>query len=272
MKRVLKNFCKMIVDGRAIAKELEGKLKEEFNSLSKSLRLDIILVGDNAASRQFVNLKQKMAARLGVEMVVHELEADITEDDLEELLNRLSNDERVTGIIIQLPLPSHLAAEKFVNLIPAAKDVDALGSEARVLSPVVGAVKEVLTRGQVEVSGKKIMVLGKGKLVGQPIAIWLTQEGGVVEAADKETKNIPELLKQAEIVVSGIGVSHFIKPEMIKDGVVLIDAGTSESAGQVAGDADPACAAKCSLFTPVPGGVGPITVVKIFENLLKLKD
>lgn len=257
----------MIIDGRTLAKEVEFKLREKFETIKPPARLDIILVGEGAASRQFVNLKVKLAARLGVKTVVHDLEAAVTDDDLTDLINRLGATEEITGIIIQLPLPKHLAVDKLINLIPPTKDVDALGGEARVLSPVVGAVEEILRSQSVEVRGRKVLVLGRGKLVGAPIAVWLTQEGAEVTVADKDTKNTKELLKQAEIIITGIGQPHFIKPEMIDEGVVLIDAGTSEAGGKLVGDADPACAPKCSVFTPVPGGVGPLTVAKLFENL-----
>lgn len=260
----------MIIDGRAIAKKLEFKLKDEVSSCGRSLRLDVILVGENPASAQFVGIKEKFGQSIGVEVRRHEYEANVPEEDLIDLITRLNADNKSTGMIIQLPLPAHLNSERLINLISPNKDVDALGKEARVLSPVVGAVAEILKQANISVRDKKVLVLGQGKLVGKPLAIWLTQEGAVVNVADKDTKNTEELLKQAEIVVTGIGQAHFIKPEMIKEGVILIDAGTSESSGNVVGDANPACAQKCSLFTPVPGGVGPITVAKIFENLVNL--
>ena len=262
----------MIIDGRAIAKKLKLKLREEISSLGSPLRLEVILVGDDKASAQFVGIKEKLGNELGVGVRRHEYEVGVAEEDLAELITRLNNDEKSTGIIIQLPLPAHLDSEKLSNLIAPHKDVDALGREARVLSPVVGAVQEILKQANISVQDKKVLVLGQGKLVGKPIAIWLTQEGAAVSVADKDTQNTEELLNQAEIIVTGIGQAHFIKPQMIKDGVVLIDAGTSESSGQLVGDADPTCADKCAIFTPVPGGVGPITVAKIFENLVKLRD
>lgn len=269
----------MIIDGRVIAKKLELKLKEEVSSFGRPLRLDVILVGDDKASAQFVTIKEKFGQSIGIEVRRHEYEAEVSEGDLIDLITRLNNEEKTSGIIIQLPLPTHLNSEALVNLISPHKDVDALGKEARVLSPVVGAVQEILEQSQVSLENKKVVVLGQGKLVGRPIAVWLTQVGAKVETADKDTKNVPELLQTAEIIVTGIGQPHFIKPEMIKDGVVLIDAGTSDlpagrqgRRGGLAGDADPSCAARCAVFTPVPGGVGPITVAKIFENLLALSS
>ena len=194
--------------------------------------------------------------------------------DLVALLKRLAVDQLSAGIIIQLPLPSNLNTDELLALIPAAKDVDALTAEARVMPPVVGAVAEILTKNKIDLKGKKAVVVGKGRLVGAPVASWLTQAGAEVTVADSATKNLTELLLTADIVVSGIGRPHFIKPSMLKVGVILIDAGTSETStdggSKLAGDADPACAAKCTLFTPVPGGVGPLTVACLFQNLCSL--
>lgn len=256
----------MIIDGRKIASEIKDRLLD----LNIKPRLAVILVGNDPASVVFVKIKQKFGASLGAEVVVYEYESNVGQGELEQIIKRLADDDKTTGIIVQLPLPEHLETDKLLNLIPGHKDVDALGAEAKVLSPVVGAVKEILTRGQVMLAGKKAVVVGKGKLVGKPVAVWLAQEGAQVEVADSQTSNLAELLKSADIVVAGAGQPHFIKPTMIKEGVILIDAATSESSGRLAGDADPACAEKCAIFTPVPGGVGPITVAKLFENLFFL--
>ncbi|MEI6495003.1 MAG: bifunctional 5,10-methylenetetrahydrofolate dehydrogenase/5,10-methenyltetrahydrofolate cyclohydrolase, partial [bacterium] len=195
---------------------------------------------------------------------------EITEEELAEQVQRLADDSGINGIIVQLPLPKHINASKILNLVPAHKDVDALNADASVLSPVTGAIREILERNNVDLNNKKIVVVGKGKLVGMPTAIWLSQEGYEVEIVDKNTKDLAGVLQDADVIISGAGVAKLIKPEAIKEGVILIDAGTSEDGGALVGDADSACAGKCSLFTPVPGGVGPITVAVIFKNLASL--
>lgn len=262
----------MIVDGKKIADEIKAELSKKLKAKNSKLRLDVILVGDNLASRKYVERKEMFGKGIGVEVIVHELMEDITQGDLEEEVKRLNNDEKVGGIIVQLPLPKQIDEQKILNLVSPDKDVDALGEEARVLSPIVGAVKEILERNNIVLENKKIVVVGNGKLVGRPVSIWLTQEGREVEVIDIETKNPEAILREADIVISGVGQPGLITPDKIKDGVILIDAGTSETGGRLAGDADPACASRCFLFTPVPGGVGPLTVVMLFKNLLELNS
>ncbi len=260
----------MIVDGKKIANELKAELSSELRARDLKLRLDVILVGDNVASEKYVERKRSVGGEIGIDVVVHELMGDIKQSDLEEELKRLAEDKRVNGIIVQLPLPKQINEKEILDLVPAEKDVDALSSEARVLSPTVGAIREILARSNVDLANKKIVVVGQGKLVGRPTALWLTQEGYNVSVVDSKTQNVDELLLSADIIVSGAGSPELITPDKIRDGVVIVDASTSESNGQLTGDADPACANKCSVFTPVPGGVGPITVVMLFKNLFDL--
>lgn len=260
----------MIVDGKKIANELKAELSSELRARDLKLRLDVILVGDNVASEKYVERKRSVGGEIGIDVVVHELMGDIKQSDLEEELKRLAEDKKVNGIIVQLPLPKQINEKEILDLVPAEKDVDALSSEARVLSPTVGAIREILVRNNVDLANKKIVVVGQGKLVGRPTALWLTQEGHNVSVVDSKTQNVDELLLLADIIVSGAGSPELITPDKIRDGVVIVDASTSESNGQLTGDADPACANKCSVFTPVPGGVGPITVVMLFKNLFDL--
>jgi methylenetetrahydrofolate dehydrogenase (NADP+)/methenyltetrahydrofolate cyclohydrolase len=217
-----------------------------------------------------VALKKKFGEAVGVDVRVMEYDKEITEEELAEQVQRLSDDSGIHGVVVQLPLPKHISAEKILNLVPVRKDVDALNADASVLSPVVGAIKEIFERNNVDLNNKKIVIVGKGKLVGMPTAIWLAQEGYEVEMLDKKNSNLQSELKEMDVIISGAGVPGLITPDMLKPGAVLIDAGTTESAGKLAGDADPACADKCSLFTPVPGGVGSVTVAVIFKNLSSL--
>lgn len=258
----------MIINGRQIAEDIKQELKAELEG--KNLVLAVIWVGDDPATGKFVALKKKFGEAIGVEVRVLECGEEITEEELAEQMQKLADDSGVNGIIVQLPLPKQINVSRILNLIPANKDVDALTDDASVLSPVTGAVKEIFERNNVDLNNKRIVVVGKGKLVGRPTAIWLAQEGYEVEIVDRSTKDLAGALLGAEVIISGVGEPGLIKPGFIQEGVVLIDAGTSESAGKLAGDADPACAEKCALFTPVPGGVGPITVAIIFKNLIQL--
>ncbi len=260
----------MIFDGKKLAEEIKSELRLKLKAKSQKLSLAVVWVGEDPVSERYVERKKKFGLDIGVEVVVHEYPSDVLEEDLIEEITKLNNDSNVSGIIVQLPLPDDIDQQKILNLISPDKDVDALSQEARVLSPTVGAIKEILERNNVELAGKKAVVLGKGKLVGKPVAIWLTGEGASVSIIDSKTADSDSLLKQADIIVSGVGKPGLITLDKIKDGVVLIDAATSEQNGSLKGDADPACADKCSLFTPVPGGVGPLTVVMLFKNLLEL--
>ena len=258
----------MIIDGKKIASEIKLKLAEMAEG--RGLRLGVVQVGDNPVSSRYVARKQKFGAEIGVEVAVFEYPADISESALVAEIKRLTSDPNLHGLIIQLPLPAQINETEILNLVSSDKDVDALGSEARVLNPTVSAIREILNFGKIKLAGRRAVVLGKGKLVGRPAAIWLTQEGVDVTVIDSKTSDPTSLLQEAEIIISGVGRPGLIKPAMIKDGMVLVDAGTSESGGQLRGDADPACADKCLLFTPVPGGVGPLTVAMLFKNLLEL--
>jgi methylenetetrahydrofolate dehydrogenase (NADP+) / methenyltetrahydrofolate cyclohydrolase len=259
----------MLIDGKKIRDEILAELKNKFESIGCAT-LAVVWVGDDPATAKFIEQKKKVAEKVGVELRLFEYRNDIAQTDLEQEINRLTLDAEINGVIVQLPLPKTIDTQKIIDLIPPAKDVDALGKESIVLSPVAGAVAEILKRYEIDLTKNKFVVVGKGKLVGQPVAIWLAGEGAYVSILDSKTEDIITQIKQADVIISGIGRPNFIVPEIVKDGVVLIDAGTSEQAGKLAGDIDPACTTKASLFTPVPGGVGPIVLARLFSNLADL--
>jgi methylenetetrahydrofolate dehydrogenase (NADP+)/methenyltetrahydrofolate cyclohydrolase len=260
----------MIVDGREIAARVIEVLKEEReHSADGPLSLGILMMGGDAVTESFIKIKSKAAQELGVEVVRRELDQNATTDDAIAAVADLH--ARVTGIIVQLPLPAIIDTEKVLAALGPAKDVDAVGPKPHVLlAPVAGAVREVLASTNTPVAGKKVVVVGAGRLVGKPVAEMLTQMGANVSFVTEQAGSLEEL-KSADIAVLGTGNSGFIKPEMLKPGIVLIDAGTTEAAsGKIMGDADPACANMASVFTPVPGGIGPIAVSMIFKNLFEL--
>lgn len=251
----------MIIDGKAIAEDIYGGLK-----LPRSLTLGILVGAENPVTDSFVRIKEKVAERLGVTLVRHELPRDATTDT--GVAGVVALVGTADGIIVQLPLPQRINVETVLAAIPPKKDVDGISPHPNVRPPVAEAVGEILTRAGIDPRGKRAVVIGSGRLVGAPAAALLAKLGAevhVVTLGDSLGS-----LSEADIVVSGAGQPGLIKPEHIKNGVVLIDAGTSESEGKVAGDADPACADKASVFTPVPGGVGPIAVAMIFKNLVEL--
>ncbi len=243
----------MIVDGKNIAEEIIAALEEERKNFGH-LSLAVISEGEDAATESFIKIKSRVAARLHIEVkrftpadFVHALACD--------------------GIIVQLPIPN---SEQWLSMIPAEKDVDAINeSQTIVRAPVAEAVSEIFVRNNVAARGKRAVVVGAGKLVGAPVAELLRDVGANVSVVTKNEGSLDDV-KEADIVVLGAGEPGLVQPHMLKEGVVLIDAGTSEAAGKLAGDAVPECAEVASVFTPVPGGIGPIAVAMIFKNLLTL--
>jgi len=275
----------MIIDGKKIAEEVKEGLKEKIKIDGKKLKLTIIQVGEDPASSKFVEKKEKFAEEIGVKVKVYKLLEDISTNKLRkkiaEIIHPPAGGKQSSGVIIQLPLPSHINTQYILNSIPVKKDVDVLSARAigefvsgksNILPPVVGAIKEILLLGDLVsmLEGKNVVVVGAGLLVGRPVASWLINKGVTVSVLNKDTLDISKFTKEADVIISGTGSPSLIKPEMIKDGVVLIDAGTSDKFGKLVGDIDPSCSSKASLFTPVPGGVGPITIAMVFKNLVDL--
>ena len=192
------------------------------------------------------------------------------------------------GMVVQLPLPSHIDVEAVRDALPKTHDIDCLGTAAFddfaagtgiVVPPVIAAFEHILLINGVALEGKKAVVVGRGRLVGAPAALWLARKGASVEACDEHTKDISAHTKDADIIVLGAGAPGLLTPQMIKEGVIILDAGASalpvpgrprESGGKVVGDADPACEKKAALFTPVPGGIGPVAITMLFSNLYTL--
>lgn len=259
----------MLVDGRAIAKEMTETLAREREAMGP-LSLGIVMSEGDAATESFVKIKSRVAERLGVELVRCALRSDATTEGAVAAVLELSG--KTQGIIVQLPLPSGIAADVVLSAIPASLDVDGVRPEpphAPVRPPVAEAVAEVLVRSGIAAAGKKAVVVGAGRLVGAPAAELLRDLGAQVTVVTHAHGSL-DALKDADLVVLGAGDPGLVTPEMLKEGVVLIDAGTSESAGKLMGDADPSCANVASVMTPVPGGIGPIAVAMIFKNLFVL--
>lgn len=249
----------MIVDGKALAEARIQELIHERQALGP-LTLSLVVMQEDAVTSSFLKIKSRVAERLGVTV---------------EYVPTLSQ-AKGNGIILQLPLPPEIDPDLERNRIPLAQDVDVLSDAAYDAfvrgefppSPVARAIDVVLKRSGVTVTGKNVVVVGQGRLVGKPAAELMRQQGGQVTVLERGVSLDP--LKDADIIILGAGSPGLVTPEMVKDGVVILDAGTSESSGKVVGDASPACAENAALFTPVPGGIGPIAVVEIFANLFEL--
>ncbi|OGG80250.1 hypothetical protein A3A39_03705 [Candidatus Kaiserbacteria bacterium RIFCSPLOWO2_01_FULL_54_13] len=262
----------MIIDGKAIADDIYAELAPRFVSLGRKAKLGIVVAGANPIIESFVRIKTASAERLGVEMVRVNVSEKSDAGKIIQAVNRLVRD--TDAVIVQLPLTQGIDTNEVLGTVPKEKDVDALNpkilEEERIVhAPVALAVVEILNRSSIPIEGARTVVVGAGRLVGAPSAWLLKSLGADVSIFSLEAGSVEDL-KDADIVVLGAGNPGFIKPEYLKEGVALIDAGTSEQGGKVVGDADPACAAKASVFTPIPGGVGPVAVAMIFKNLLKL--
>lgn len=267
----------MILDGRKLAKEIKKELKAEITKLPEQPVLSVLITQTDPVTEQFTRVKQRIGESVGVRVDLVHL---YTKASTEEVIGAVKQYAQTSeAVIVQLPMPEHVDVQKVLKAPPASVDVDVIGDEAvalfeasptHVLPPVVGAMREIIERNAISVKGKKVLVVGEGKLVGKPAAVWFRSLGGQVTISTKESNDLAIKARDADIIALGAGVPGLLQPDMIKEGVVILDAGTSEAGGVVAGDADPKCAEKASLFTPVPGGIGPIAVTMIFKNLLNL--
>ena len=260
----------MIVDGRAIAEDIYKELSVRRAKFAHAPRLGIIVAGHDPVIESFVGIKTRAAQNLGVEIQRLDADKDVNTEQMMTLVQKLTPE--VDAIIVQLPLPKSADVNAVLSAIPDDKDVDALSTASGdhlVEAPVARAIVEILSRSQVELKGRRAVVIGGGRLVGAPTAKLFKKLGADVSMFTLEEGSIEDL-KTADIVVCGAGNPGFIKPEHLKRGVALIDAGASEQAGKVVGDCDPTCADIAAVFTPVPGGVGPVAVAMIFKNLFDL--
>ena len=270
-------FKIMIVDGKKIAQDIISELKRVIKKLERSPKLFVVLVGQNNVTARYVSLKQKIAKKIGINVEIARFKESVTTETLIQAIKAAA--DTVDGIIVQLPLPSHIDKQAVLNTVPIELDVDVLGNASNekfqkgtntILPPVIASINEILIRGNVNVNGKRAVVVGKGALVGRPAAVWLTNQGADVVSLDSKSENFVEEIQKADIIVTGAGVPNLIKPDMIKYGVVLLDAATSELEGSLVGDTSSACSAKASLYSPVPGGIGPITIATLLNNLVLL--
>ncbi len=263
----------MIIDGRAIADEILAGVKSRRRLIAKPITLGIVVFPGDVVIESFVGIKSKIARDVGIAMIRKDMDEPTTAAAM-DAVRSFKYDASVDGIIVQLPLPAGVDINAVLSEVPMEKDIDGINpftrnNERLVRAPVALAVQEILQRSHVHVSGMRAVVVGAGRLVGLPSAALLRELGADVSMltlTDGSTKD----LKTADIVVSGAGKPHFILPQHLKEGVVLIDAGTSETRGVIQGDVHPSCKDIARVFTPVPGGVGPIAVALIFQNLLDL--
>ena len=271
-----------IIDGKAVSKAVKEQVKKECDELkAKGITpgLAVIIVGDDSASQVYVKNKEKACEACGFYIKKYALPADTTQEELNNLVKELNNDDRINGILCQLPLPSHLDDKEVINLIDPIKDVDAFHpvnvgaimiGDYNFLPCTPAGIMELIHSTGIEISGKKAVVMGRSNIVGKPMSMLLLHEDATVEITHSKTKNLPDITKEADILVAAIGKAKFVTADMVKDGAVVIDVGMDrDENGKLCGDVDiESVKDKCSYITPVPGGVGPMTIAMLMKNTL----
>lgn len=270
-----------IIDGKKLAAEMRVSIKvnvEEYKSKSgKEIGLAVVLVGDNPASQVYVRNKIKACEEVGIKSYAYYLPAEASQEELEDLLCGLAGDEKINGILVQLPLPAHLDAEKALKLIPDGKDVDGFSASnignlcmncESLVACTPNGVMKMLESEHIDLEGKNAVVVGRSNIVGRPMAMLLLNADATVTVCHSKTKNLKEQCRRADVLVAAIGKAKFITADMVKDGAVVIDVGMNrEENGNLCGDVDfESVKDKCSYITPVPGGVGPMTITMLMYN------
>jgi len=281
-----------IIDGKEISNRILEEVTEETKVLKDSYNtipgLAFIIVGENPASKVYVGSKAKACEKVGFYSVTEELPEDVSENELLMLIDRFNNDKLIHGILVQLPLPKHIDEQKVIESIDYKKDVDGfhpqnigrlvIGTDCFIPCTPYG-ITELLRRTNTETSGKNVVVLGRSNIVGKPIANLMLQKefNSTVTICHSATKNLSEITASADILIAAIGKADFVKKDMIKEGCVIIDVGinrvedaSKKSGSRITGDVDcNDCFDKCAKITPVPGGVGPMTIAMLMKNTLK---
>lgn len=270
----------MIIDGKLIAQSIVSSLKAEVGKLSFKPVFCDILVGNDPASAQYVRMKGQKALSVGLAVHKAEFPAEITTEQLIAEIKKLDEIPNMCGLIAQLPLPLHIDRQAVLNAIDPNIDVDVIGEvnsqkfysgdKNALQFPTAAAVIRILQETKLDLTTKNVLVMGYGQLVGRPVSFLLEQMGCKVTVARSKTENVEDLLQAADVIVSAVGKPKLITGEKIKPGAVVVDAGTAESEGGIVGDVDfESVSSKASYVSPVPGGVGPVTVAMLLNNVLK---
>lgn len=271
-----------LIDGKAVSLQVKQQVKQECDKLkTKGVTpgLAVIIVGDDPASQVYVRNKEKACEECGFYSVKYALDADTTQSELNALIDKLNNDEKINGILCQLPLPKHLDDKEVINRIDPIKDVDAFHpvnvgaimiGDYNFLPCTPAGVMELIHSTGVDVTGKKAVVIGRSNIVGKPMAMLLLHENATVEITHSKTLDLKSITKEADILVAAIGRAKFVTADMVKNGAIVIDVGMNrDENGKLCGDVDfENVKDKCSFITPVPGGVGPMTISMLMRNTL----
>ena len=269
-----------VIDGKAVAARVRERVRSAVEAMDGKPGLATILVGDDPASAVYVRMKREDSAEVGIESFHHEPGADVSADSLAALIRSLNADDRVHGILLQLPLPAHLDQDEFISLIDPAKDVDGLtptnagllmqGREEAMVPATPQGVMELLADAQAELEGARAVVLGRSILVGKPVAQLLLAANATVTHCHSRTRDLPAVCREAEVLVAAVGSPRLVTADMVGEGAVVIDVGTNRTDEGLVGDVDfEAVSQRARAITPVPGGVGPMTRALLLVNTLR---
>lgn len=270
----------VILDGKAVSAKVKEEVKEEVEALKKqgvSVGLAVIIVGNNPASRTYVNNKKKACEAAGIVSEEYALPEETTQEELLALVRELNHKDSINGILCQLPLPKQLDEEAVIAAISEKKDVDAFSAvnvghimigDYTFLPCTPAGIMEILRHYNIDVAGKECVVIGRSNIVGKPMAMLLLHQNGTVTICHSKTKNLKDVTSRADILVAAVGIPHFVTADMVKEGAVVIDVGMDrDENGKLCGDVDfAAVEPKASYITPVPGGVGPMTIATLLKN------
>jgi methylenetetrahydrofolate dehydrogenase (NADP+)/methenyltetrahydrofolate cyclohydrolase len=268
----------VLMDGKALAERVRGEVAQDVQGLDRPVGLATVLVGDDPASEIYVSSKQKACREVGIEPFDHHLPSDTTEDELLRLVDQLNADERVTGILCQLPLPEQIDEDRIIRSIAPIKDVDGFhpfsaghllqGSPTFVAATPAG-IMEILREYEVELSGARAVVVGRSNLVGKPMALLLLAEHSTVTICHSRTLDLGAVVSEADVVVAAVGRAGMITADMVREGATVVDVGINRVEGKVVGDVAGDVRGKAGLLTPVPGGVGPMTIASLLRNTVR---
>lgn len=272
-----------IIDGKAIAKDIRAELKEEIDSLKAAGTtpgLAVVIVGEDPASHTYVNSKEKSSKEIGIYSEVHRFPADLTEEALLQKVNELNNDQNIHGILVQLPLPKHISEDKVIDAIAPEKDVDGF-HPVNVGKMVIGkdtfysctpyGIMKILEKENISLEGKHVVVIGRSNIVGKPAALLSLMNNATVTICHSRTKDLPAIARQADVVIAAVGIPNYVTADHLKPGAVVIDVGINRlESGKLCGDVDFNSAKEVAGYiTPVPGGVGPMTITMLLYNTVK---
>lgn len=270
----------ILLDGKKLSEEILGNLKKEIENRKLNLKLAVVQIGENLVSSAFIDKKKDACRTTGISFELFNFSPNIEISGLKSKIAKIAANPVNSGIIIQLPVPKKFVTEELLNLIPEEKDTDVLSEQSlgkfyqgtlKILPPTVQGILGLLKKYKISLQGKDIVILGAGRLVGFPLALQLLKEKATVSVLNEFSKDTPSFTKKADILISAVGKPNLIKGDMVKRGAIVIDAGNSIEKGKSSGDVDfKSVSKRASYITPVPGGVGPMTVACLLENLVKL--